>query len=224
MLKTINNTFYVILLAGILGLVMDPEGINLWYFGLFMGVLKLYLFGLCAYWVLKKALYHFDTEAIETLHLAKRSPQQNKFILQGIIIFLLALVYQQFYSSILNAETSLFIVLLIYFYMQVLHHNRPTLYLNDHYVAIDDYFIDKWNWWELEKIEFSIDSLKLISGSRNHLLDLGLLDDLDQKQLAEEVERNVLDGAISHNHSSQRLVQVMHKYAKKKGLLLEQIP
>jgi len=224
MLKTINNTFYIILLAGILGLIMDPEGINLWFFGLFMGVLKVYLFSLCAFWVLKRALYKYEMEANEVLHLAKRSPQQSKFILQGVIIFLLCLVYQRFYASIWNAESFLFIVLLIYFFMQVLQHNRPTLYLNDHYIAIEDYFIDRWNWIELEKIEFDVDSLKLLSGNKSHFLDLGLLDDLDQKRIAEEVERNVLDGAISHNHSSQHLLQVLHEYAKRKGLVLEQKP
>ena len=175
---------------------------------------QLYLFCFSAFLVLKQVFFFRIKGNNNVIRLIKKSDHQNKFLMQGLIIALLALVYVYNTETLMSFSTIMVGVLLFYYVMQVLISGNPTIYLDEESFSYDDYFVQAWPWSTVEKIEVEDDELRLFAADKDFVLDFELIDDMDFVRLNDEIERNVLDGQFASDKSSKKLLEVVADYAK----------
>jgi hypothetical protein len=130
------------------------------------------------------------------------------------VLGLLGLGYVQAYGSLKSVDTIIIALLGLYYWAQVVLNSNPTIYLDDHSFSYDDYFIDKWEWASLYRIDLENEKLRLVGGTKDFELDFDLVDEVDYRKLTEEVERDVLDGEFGKDKSSKSLVEIIESYAK----------
>ena len=110
-------------------------------------------------------------------------------------------------------DTIVIALLGLYYFGQVLLNSNPTIYLDDNSFSYDDYFIDKWNWADLKRIDFEDEKIRLVDNVKDFELDFELVDEVDYRKLTAEVERDVLDGEFGKDKTSKSLVEIIENYA-----------
>ena len=176
--------------------------------------LKFYLFGMCAYLVLKRVIFYRLKGNINIVSLIKKSDYQSNLLAQGVVLALLGLGFVQAYGDIKSYDSIVIILLGIYYAAQIWINSNPTIYLDDHSFSYDDYFIDKWKWKDLSSIDMNEKKLRLIAQSKDFELDFELVDELDYRRLTSEVENNILDGEFAMDKTSKSLAEIIENYAK----------
>lgn len=195
-------------------LLSDALRTNVVFAGYFLTALKVYLFLIGAYLVLKRVLFYRLKGNINIVSLGKKSDYQNNLLIQGGVLALLGLGYVQAYGSLRSIDTIVIALLGLYYWAQVLLNSNPTIYLDDDSFSYDDYFIDKWNWADLNRIDLDSEKLRLVGNEKDFELDFDLVDELDYRKLTAEVEYDVLDGEFGKDKSSKSLVEIIESYAK----------
>lgn len=214
MFKILSNAIWLFLGLGIFMLLSDALRTNVVFAGYFLTALKVYLFLIGAYLVLKRVLFYRLKGNINIVSLGKKSDYQNNLLIQGGVLALLGLGYVQAYGSLRSIDTVVIALLGLYYWAQVLLNSNPTIYLDDDSFSYDDYFIDKWNWVDLNRIDLDSEKLRLIGNEKDFELDFDLVDELDYRKLTAEVEYDVLDGEFGKDKSSKSLVEIIESYAK----------
>ena len=131
---------------------------------------------------------------------------------------MLGVAYVQAYGNLQSFDTIIFALLGVYYWVQVLINSNPTIYLDDNSFSYDDYFIDKWDWSKLQRIDLQEEKLTLVSDEKDFELDFELVDELDYRKLTAEVEHDVLDGEFGRDKTSKSLIEIIENYAKNYGV------
>jgi len=215
MFRTLSNIIWLFLGLGIFMLMMDSLRTNIVFAEYYLTSLKVYLFGIGAYLVLKRVLFYRLKGNINIVSLGKKSDYQNNLLIQGGVLALLGLGFVQAYGSLRSMDTVVIALLGLYYWAQIILNSNPTIYLDDDSFSYDDYFIDKWNWADLSRIDLENEKLRLIGLEKDFELDFDLVDEVDYRKLTEEVEHDVLDGEFGKDKSSKSLVEIVVSYAKK---------
>ena len=218
MFKTLSNIIWLFLLVGVVFLITDPMRTNRAFYNFYTIALQFYLFGVCAYLVLKRVIFYRLRGDINVVSLSKKSEYQLNLVMQGIVLALVYLVYVRNYGNLKSVDTIIISVLLFYYIAQVFINSNPAIYMDDDSFSYDDYFIDKWNWSDLESIQLQNDSLRLVSEEKDFELDFTMVDEVDYHKLTTEVELNVLDGEFAKDKTSQSLIEIIENYAKYYGV------
>ncbi len=214
MFKILTNAIWIFLGLGIFMLMSDSLRTNVAFADYYIISLKIYLFTIGAYLVLKRVLFYRLKGNINIVSLGKKSDYQNNLLIQGAVLALLGLGFVQAYGSLRSVDTLVITLLGLYYWAQIVLNSNPTIYLDDHSFSYDDYFIDKWNWAELSRIDLENEKLRLIGLDKDFELDFDLVDELDYRKLTAEVESDVLDGEFGKDKSSKSLVEIIESYAK----------
>ena len=214
MFKNLSNIIWLFLGLGIFMLMSDALRTNIVFADYFITSLKVYLFAIGAYLVLKRVLFYRLKGNINIVSLGKKSDYQNNLLIQGGVLALLGLGFVQAYGNLRSMDTLVITLLGLYYWAQIVLNSNPTIYLDDSSFSYDDYFIDKWNWADLSRIDLGGEKLKLIGLEKDFELDFDLVDEVDYRKLTQEMERDVLDGEFGKDKSSKSLVEIIESYAK----------
>lgn len=218
MIKTLSNSFWFFIAIGVFGLVLDPQGSNLFFSRLYSAFLKLYLLGISAFLVFKLLHTYRIKQNAQLIRLRRKSEHQNILIWQGIVLFLIFLVYQRFYHTILSGDTVLLFLLLFYYFVQIYLHSSPTFYIDEQDIHYDDYFLARIPWKEIEDLSIQDGQLRIRSARKEMVLDLNNIDQSDQEKIKIEIDFSVLDGAIASDRSSRSILEVLREFAKINGM------
>ncbi len=218
MFRFISNFTWFFLIVGIITLINDPLRLNQSFSHYYMSGVKVYLFGMCAYLVLKRVVFYRLKGNINIVSLIKKSEYQINLLAQGLVLALLGVAYVQAYGNLQSFDTIIFALLGVYYWVQVLINSNPTIYLDDNSFSYDDYFIDKWDWSKLQRIDLNEEKLTLVSSEKDFELDFELVDELDYRKLTAEVEHDVLDGEFGRDKTSKSLIEIIESYAKNSGV------
>lgn len=218
MYRILSNFTWIFMAVGIFFLLTDAPRTNFVFSKNYMVALQVYLFSMCAYLVLKRVIFYRLKGNINIVSLIKKSDYQTNLMAQGIVLALLGLVYIKAYGNLQSMDTIVIILLGIYYGAQISINGNPTIYLDDNSFAYDDYFIDQWNWSEINRIVLGNERLTLVGNAKDFELDFEMVDEVDYRKLTDEVERNVLDGEFGKDKSSKSLVEIIESYAKNSGV------
>ena len=218
MFKTISNIIWLFLLVGVLFLLTDPLRTNRAFYNFYTIALQFYMFGVCAYLALKRVIFYRLHGDVNIVNLSKKSEYQLNLVMQGVVLALVYLVYIRSYGNLKSVDTIIISVLLFYYVVQVFINSNPAIYMDDNSFSYDDYFVDQWNWSDLESIQLQKDSLRLVSNEKDFELDFSMVDEIDYQKLSTEIELNVLDGEFTKDKTSQSLVEIIENYAKYYGV------
>jgi len=196
MFRVVSNFTWIFLGVGIYFLMSDPLRINHTFYNYFLIALKIYLFGICAYLVLKRVIFYRLKGEINIVNLIKKSD------------------YQVNLGNLKSVDSIVILLLGVFYYFQIRLNSNPTIYLDDDSFSYDDYFIDQWAWKDLARIDLDDEKLKLISAQKNFELDFNLVDEIDYQMITNEVEHNILDGEFGRDKTSKSLVEIIGNYAK----------
>jgi hypothetical protein len=218
MFRTISNFTWIFLGVGIFALMRDSLRVNFDFSYYYMAAVKVYLFTMSAYLVLKRVIFYRLKGNINIVSLIKKSEYQNNLLAQGIVLALLGVVYVQSYGNLKSFDTIIFALLGVYYWVQILINANPTIYLDDNSFSYDDYFIDKWEWNKLDRIDLAEEKLTLVSDEKDFELDFELVDEVDYRKLTAEVENDILDGEFGRDKTSKSLVEIIESYARNYGV------
>ena len=137
---------------------------------------------------------------------------------QGVVLALLGMGIVQVYGNLRSFDTIVIALLGVYYWAQIMLNGNPTIYLDDNSFSYDDYFIDKWNWTKIRRIDVDEEKLRLVSDEKDFELDFELVDEVDYRKLTDEVEHNILDGEFGKDKTSKSLVEIIESYANDFGV------
>jgi len=213
MFRLVSNFTWIFLGVGIFFLMDDPLRANHTFYNYFLVALKIYLFIISAYLVLKRVIFYRLKGEINIISLIKKSDYQLNLIAQGGVLILLGLAFVQSYGNLKSVDSIVIILLGVFYYFQIRLNSNPTIYLDDNSFSYDDYFIDKWQWKDLARIDFGEEKLKLITPRKNFELDFNLVDEIDYQRITSEVDHNILDGEFGRDKTSKSLIEIIESYA-----------
>ena len=119
MFKTISNIIWLFLLVGVLFLFSDPLRTNRAFYNFYTIALQFYMFGVCAYLVLKRVIFYRLRGDVNVVSLSKKSEYQLNLVMQGVVLSLVYLVYVRSYGNLKSIDTIIISVLLFYYVAQV---------------------------------------------------------------------------------------------------------
>ena len=217
-MQLINITFWILLIAGALGLFLPNVFGGAAFVNSYSILLQAYLFGFTAFQVMKRVFFYRIKGDINIVKLVKDSDWQQRLLLQGVVLALLFLAYVHSYGKIMSFDTIMIGILLFYYCTQVLEHGRPSLYLDDHSFSYDDYVVKQWPWSDLSQIDLKEEQLTLIGANSDFQLNYESIDDIDFVRLSDELERSILDGEFASNRTSNSLKDIILNYASANGI------
>ncbi|MEM1322482.1 MAG: hypothetical protein AAGG75_19620 [Bacteroidota bacterium] len=220
MYRLFNFIIWILIIIGVGALLMDMKGEQKVIFSIYMTLLELYLLGVSAFFVLKRVAFYRLRGEVDIIRLTQKSKYQNSLMWHGIILGLLGLVYISLYTYFMSFNSLILGLLFLYYIVQVLLNGRPTIYISDKKFAYDDYFIDEWDWQEVSRVELQENKMRLIGSDKDFELNYELIDEIDYRNLSEEVEMAVLDGEFSKGKSSKDLEDIVRSYANTYGVQL----
>jgi hypothetical protein len=218
MIRNLSNSFWFFIAIGVFGLVLDPSASNRFFFQAYTAFLKLYLLGFSAFLVFKQLQLYQIRKDSQLIRLSHRSDHQNVLMWQGLVLFLLFMVYQRVYHLVLSGDTVLLCLLLFYYLAQVHLHSTPTFYIGKERIYYDDYFLSSIQWADIEQLMIRDGELLIQANNREMILDLASIDQFDQDKISTEIDFSVLDGAIASERSSRSIVDVLQEFAQAHGL------
>ncbi len=216
--QKLNFIFWTFLIAGVCGLILPGFGELPMFSSVFKTASQLYLFCFTGFLVLKQIFFYRVKENNNVIRLIRKSEFQNNFLMQGIAISVLCMIYVYQTETLVSFSTIMTAILLFYYVVQVVIHGNPSIYLDDESFSYDDYFVEVWPWKSLNKIEVENEELRLIGNEKDFVLDFELIDDFDFVRINDEVDHNILDGHFASDKSSKKLLDVVEGYAQNYGI------
>ncbi|MEO1516037.1 MAG: hypothetical protein AAFV95_13525 [Bacteroidota bacterium] len=223
MMKVFNTIVWGLLFAGIAAVITIPSGAYGEYVQYYVIVVQLYLLIVSAFFVLKRVAFYRLHGHVDTIRLIKKSDYQFNLLGHGVLLGMILLAVTSSTQNPLSFNTLIIGLILFYYIIQILLNSHPSIYINDRSFTYDDYFIDAWDWNNIQRIEMNKEKLRLISNEKDFELDFNLIDEIDYYHVREEVERSILDGEFTKERSSKDLASIISNYANKHGLQMNQI-
>ena len=219
MFKKISFVVWVIIVAGIAMSFVSNIAQQRWFFNFYKTIIELYLFGFTSYMILKRVFFYRVKGNIDVIRLVKKSDYQSRLFWQGTVLALIYLVYNRYFLGTLEHSNSIMIfILLLYYLVQILINSNPSIYIDEQSFSYDDYFIDRWKWRKIQRIDMENDKMRLIGNEKDFELNFQLVDEIDYIKLNDEVEQSVLDGQFASEESSKTLVEIVQNYANRYGV------
>jgi hypothetical protein len=217
--KKISFFVWLIIVVGIaisfIGDTADQE----WFFNFYKTVIELYLFGFTSFMILKRVFFYKIKGNIDVIRLVKKSEYQSRLFWQGTVLALIYLAYNRYFLGTLEHSNSIMIfILLLYYLVQILINSNPSIYIDEHSFSYDDYFVDRWKWRKIQRIDMENDKMRLIGNNKDFELNFNLVDEIDYIKLNDEVEQNILDGEFTSEKSSKTLIEIVQNYANRYGV------
>ncbi len=222
--KILNNITWLLLVLGLAVVYFQPAAPNNRILLVYLTCLQFYLVGISAFLVLKRVAFYRLGGKVDTIRLTAASSHRMSFIWQGILLSIVCLGIVYFYGELRSFSTLLILLVLFYYLSQVIQNGTPSIYINEKGLTFDDYFIDKWDWRKLQRIELSGGKLRLINREKDFELDFDMIDESDTRHITAELDSAVLDGELARANTSQALVEIVSHYAKKHQLQLVRQP
>ena len=107
---------------------------------------------------------------------------------------------------------------MLYYLVQILINSNPSIYIDEQSFSYDDYFVDRWKWRKIQRIDLNDDKMRLVGNDRDFELNFQLVDEIDYVKLNNEVEQSVLDGEFTTEKSSKTLIEIVQNYADRYGV------
>ncbi len=221
MVKAMSNAFWIMLLIGILGLTFQQEAYESGFFKFLKLLIHLYLLGFSAFFVFKSLYLYEIKDSAHVVHLGHKSDHQPMFVIQGVVLCLLLLVYYKIFAELWSFETIIALLLLLYYLSQIFLQGNPSIFISDDRIYYDDYFFESIPWEEVEEIKMENEFLKIEGFEKDILIDLEALDHYAADNILYELDRAVLDGVISSERNSEGLKAYLRQMASKKGVRLK---
>ena len=219
MFKKISFVVWVIIVTGIALSFVSDIAQQRWFFNFYKTVIELYLFGFTSFMILKRVFFYRLKGNIDVIRLVKKSDYQSRLFWQGTVLALIYLVYNRYFLGTLEHPNSIMIfILLLYYLVQILINSNPSIYIDEQSFSYDDYFVDRWKWRKIERIDMEDDKMRLVSSERDFELNFQLVDEIDYVKLNDEVEQSVLDGEFATEESSKTLIEIVQGYANRYGV------
>jgi len=219
MFKKISFVVWLIIVAGIILSFFGNMAQQKWFFNFYKTIIELYLFSFTSFMILKRVFFYRIKGNIDVIRLVKKSEYQGRLFWQGIVLALIYLAYNRYYLGTFEHSNSIMIfILLLYYLVQILINSNPSIYIDEHSFSYDDYFVERWKWQKIERIDLDDDKMKLIGIDKDFELNFKLIDEIDYIKLNDEIEQSVLDGEFTSEKSSKILVKIVQNYANKYGV------
>lgn len=214
------NTLIVFLLiiGGVLGVLMDISSVFPDFYSEYCSAIELYLFIFSAFLVLKRVFFYRIKGNVKIIQVSKKSNHYSRLLVQGIILTVFYSAYLYIYGQWATFDAVMIGVLLLYYIGQLLINGNPSIYIDDQALAFDDFFIQQWQWQDIDDISFENTKLSVAGKNRNLELDLSTIDQIDQKKLSWEVDASILDGTFVKQDSSKVLLSTIKSYANQYGV------
>ena len=223
MFKRINFLVWILIISGLFMAFAGDLTSKGWFFNYYKTAIELYLFGFTSFMILKRVFFYRIKGNIDVIRLIKKSAFQNQLLWQGIVLTLIYLVYNQVYFGTLEHPNTIMIgILILYYLIQIILNNNPSIYIDEQSFSYDDYFVDRWKWHNIKRIDLAQDKMLLRSSYRDFELDFDEVDQIDYVKLNAEVEQSILDGAFSTDNHSKTLVDIVQSYANTHGVRVAQ--
>jgi hypothetical protein len=187
-----------------------------WFFNFYKTLIELYLFGFTSFMILKRVFFYRIKGNIDVIRLVKKSNYQSRLFWQGTVLALIYLAYNRYFLGTLEHSNSIMIfILLLYYLVQILINSNPSIYIDEQSFSYDDYFVDRWKWRKIQRIDMEDGRMRLIGNGKDFELNFQLIDEIDYIKLNDEVEQSILDGEFTSKKSSKTLIEIMQNYANK---------
>lgn len=214
MLKVFNIIVWIILIIGIIGLLLINIPIHDTFFLSYKTLIELFLFGFTSFIILKRVFFYRIKGNVDVIRLVKKSEVQSSLLWQGIVLALIYLAYNRYYFGDLSNFNSVMITILLFYYVvQLILNSSPSIYIDEAYFSYDDYFVKRWSWQDIRRIELENQKMRLITDEQSFELDFDLVNEIDYVKLNDEVEHNILDGDFASEDRSKTLIEIVQTYA-----------
>ncbi len=219
MFKSISFIVWIIIVVGIAISFIGDIAHQKWFFNFYKSIIELYLFGFTSFMILKRVFFYRIKGNIDVIRLVKKSDYQSRLFWQGTVLALIYLSYNRYYFGTLEHPNSIIIfILLLYYLVQILINSNPSIYIDEQSFSYDDYFVDRWKWQKIQRIDMNDDKMRLVGNDRDFELNFQMVDEIDYVKLNDEVEQSVLDGEFTSEKSSKTLVEIVQNYANRYGV------
>lgn len=218
MYTTINVFVWGLITTGIALLFVGAGRGSEWIIQTYLILIQLYLLGVSAFFVFKYLRVSNVGNSRESIKLLKKSDYEAGLVAHGLILGLISIVLIQLNGKLQSFNTIVLILALFYYLVQVVLNARPMLHIGNRSIGYDDYFIEEWEWENLEGIEYNQAGLKIFNETKTFDLDFELINEIDDEHLSEELDRNVLDGEFTKINSSDDLIKKLTSYARSYNL------
>ena len=219
MFKRISFIVWLIIVVGIAISFAGDIAHQRWFFHFYKTIIELYLFGFTSFMILKRVFFYRIKGNIDVIRLVKKSEFQSRLLWQGTVLGLIYLAYNRYYFGTLEHPNSIIIfILLLYYLVQILINSNPSIYIDEQSFSYDDYFVDRWKWRKIQRIDLNDDKMRLVGNDKDFELNFQMVDEIDYIKLNDEVEQSVLDGEFTAKKSSKTLVEIVQNYAERYGV------
>jgi hypothetical protein len=197
------------------GYLNDPK-----YFNLYKIALEIYLFTFTAYLVLKHIFFYRFKGNVDVVRLIKKSTYKRMLLIQGLTLALIYVIFNYYYFGSFMNFNFVMIAILLLFYTVIVLDSHPSIYIDEQYFAYDDFFVERLDWNDIQRIDLENGQLRLVSEERDFELDFNLVDEIDYIKLNAEVEHQILDGDFASEESSRTLIEIIQNYANRYNVRL----
>lgn len=214
MFKKISFFVWVVIVAGIVLFFAGEVAQQRWFFNLYKTAIELYLFGFTSFMILKRVFFYRVKGNIDVIRLVKKSEYQSRLFWQGIVLALIYIAYNRyFFGTLENSNSIMIFILLLYYLVQILMNSNPSIYIDEQSFSYDDYFVDRWKWRKIQRINLEDNKMRLVGNEKDFELNFHQVDDIDYVKLNNEVEQSILDGEFASEKSSKTLIELVQNYA-----------
>ena len=218
-MENLNKAIVILLvLAGLVGMIVDLSSVFPSFSSFYTTAIELYLFIFSAFLVLKRILFYRWKQQSEVVQIKEKSDRYNSLLFQGIILGLFYAVYLKVYSDWLSFDSVMIGILLLYYIGQILANSNPAIYVDANAFSFDDYFLQQWKWRDMKNISIGKEKLIVTGNEKNFELDLNSIDQIDDLRLDQEIDASVLDGDFAAENSSTQLIAHIQSYASHYGV------
>ncbi len=221
MFRTVNIIVWLFIIVGLLAFISGDTAREEWFYVPFKLAIELYLFGFTSFLIFKRVFFYKIKGNIDVIRLVKKSDFQSRLLLHSFGLVIIYLTFNQaYYGTLIHANTIIILILLLYYVVQVALNSHPSLYIDEQSFAYDDFFVQRWPWQEVRRIELADETVKIVGDDRDFELDFNLVDEIDYIKFNTEVEHRILDGDFSTLTASTALVEILQNYANRYNLQL----
>ncbi len=219
MFKRISFVVWLIIVLGIMISFAGDVAHQRWFFNFYKTIIELYLFGFTSFMILKRVFFYRIKGNIDVIRLVKKSDYQSRLFWQGTVLALIYLAYNRYYFGTLEHPNSIIIfILLLYYLVQILINSNPSIYIDEQSFSYDDYFVDRWKWRKIQRIDLNENKMRLVGNDKDFELNFQMVDEIDYIKLNDEVEQSILDGEFTSVKSSKMLIEIVQNYANRYGV------
>lgn len=219
MFKKISFFVWIVIVAGFVLSFAGEVAQQRWFFNLYKTTIELYLFGFTSFMILKRVFFYRVKGNIDVIRLVKKSEYQSRLFWQGTVLALIYLAYNRyFFGTLENSNSIMIFILLLYYLVQILINSNPSIYIDEQSFSYDDYFVDRWKWRKIQRINLEDNKMRLVGNEKDFELNFQQVDEIDYVKLNNEVEQSILDGEFTSEKSSKTLIELVQNYATRNNV------